>query len=148
MPTNVVQADRPTVLVSMRFIQGSFTFIGLAAIPPADQPHPASSSVATTASISQHARLPEKLQAVLREMDVHLPQDVSKTNAASAQYFSIAQQHRVSAGFWTKNIHLPRVLQLLMQSSKCTSSSLQKSFDTCCILLYASKSYLLLPFSL
>lgn len=115
MPTIVVQANRPTVLVSMRFIQGSFTFIGLAAIPSTDQLHSTSSSLATIASISQHARLPEKLQAVLREVEVHLPQGVSKANAASAQYFSIAEQHRVSAGFWTQNSHLPRVLQLLMQ---------------------------------
>lgn len=108
-----VQREMPTVLVSVRFLQGGYTFVGLTAVPSVH--HKVSS---TAASLSQQARLPQRLQAVFSEfstLDVHLPRGVSRADASTTQYFSSAHQHRVSAGFWTRNSCLDRVLQLLLQ---------------------------------
>lgn len=77
-----------------------------------------STAAASVAAISQQAHLPEKLQAIFSEFDasdVYLPHGVSWAYAASAQFFSSAHGHRVSAGFWTRNNSLVRVLQLLLR---------------------------------
>jgi len=108
----IAQANRPTVLISLKFIQGGVTFVALAAISTVHQTQSASLSAA---NISQQADLPKKMQAVFSEVHVYLPQGVSQSTAASPQYFGLAQQHRTSAGFWTRSSNLTRVLQLLMQ---------------------------------
>ena len=106
------QVDKPIVVISLKFIQGGITFVALNAVPSVHQTHSAS---LTTTSISQQASLPKKLQAVFKQVHVYLPRGVSKADAASSQYFDLAQRHRMSAGFWTQSSNLTSVLQLLMQ---------------------------------
>lgn len=107
-----VQVNRPPALISLKFIQGGFTFVALAATPTVHQTQSASLSAA---NISQQADLPKRMQAVFSEVHVYLPQGVSQSTAASPQYFGLAQQHRTSAAFWTRSSNLTRVLQLLVQ---------------------------------
>lgn len=114
---HAMQVQRPTLLINLRFIQGSFTFVGLAAVPCRAASRTSAAAAFTAADIaqcSQQACLPQKLQEILTSCDVFLPDGVTRSEAAASGYFVQAQQHRVSPGFWTKNNNLTTVLSLLM----------------------------------
>ena len=100
------------VVISLRFMKGSITFVGLSALPV----FPPQQTKGTLAAdlLSQQAGLPEKLQAALFEEGVFLPKGVSAELACSPRFFALAQQHRVSAGLWVRNSKLAAVLKHLV----------------------------------
>lgn len=106
-----LQGEKPTIVVSLRFMKGSITFVGLSTLPVAPQQAGGSSAVGV---LSQQAGLPQKLQTVLSEQGVFLPKGVSAELACSSQFFALAQQHKVSAGVWVRNSNLTTVLRHLL----------------------------------
>lgn len=88
-------------------MKGSITFIGLSTLPVAPKQ---TEGAAAVAFLSQQAGLPEKLQSVLSEHGVFLPKGVSAELACSPQFFALAHQHKVCAGFWVRNASLPAAL--------------------------------------
>ena len=72
-------------------------------------------SAAAVADASRQVGLPEKVLSALHQEGVYLPAGVSTEVASSAQYFAVAQQHRMSAGLWVRNFTLRRTLLLFMQ---------------------------------
>ena len=108
-----VQAGRPTIVLNMRFLKGSITFIGLS-LQAAESQAAAAPAAAAIGMMSQQAGLLEKLQRVLSQQGVYLPRGVSAELACSPQFFALAQQHGVCAGLWVRNANLRVFLQLFM----------------------------------
>lgn len=98
--------------LSLRFMKGSITFVGLSALPVAPPQHTEGAS--TAVMLSQAAGLPERLQSALSQEGVFLPKGVSTEFACSPTFFAQAHQHRVSAGLWVRNSNLAAVLQHLL----------------------------------
>ena len=72
-------------------------------------------SAAAVAAASELVGLPQKVQSALSQEGVYLPAGVTIEVATSAQYFAVAQQHRMSAGLWVRNSALRRILLLFLQ---------------------------------
>lgn len=113
-------------MLSLCFMKGSVTFLSLslAGIPGAQADVP---SAVAVADASQQAGLPQKMQFALQEEGVYLPAGVSVEVATSAQFFVLAQQHRMSAGLWVKVFALRKALLLLMQQL-CLQGQQPKAF--------------------
>lgn len=102
-----LQGSKPTVVLSLRFMQGSTTFVGLPVVPP--QPvEGALTAASTAAALSQTAGLPERLQSALAQEGV-FPKGVSTEFACSPRFFAQAQQYRVSTGLWVQHRKLAAV---------------------------------------
>ena len=93
-------------------MKGSITFVGLSALPVV--PPQQTEGALAADLLSQQAGLPEKLQLALSEEGVFLPKGVSNEAACSPRFFSLAHQHRVSAGLWVRNSKLAAVLKHLV----------------------------------
>ncbi|DBA82278.1 TPA: hypothetical protein ACH3X2_000546 [Trebouxia sp. C0005] len=112
----VQQVQRPTLVLSLRFLKGSVTFVGLsAAAAPLAQP--TQNTATAVALLSEQAGLPDKVRQALSMKDVFLPQGVSKDIASSSRFFASAFQHHVLAGVWVHNSSLSKVLSHLMKQS-------------------------------
>ena len=109
-----MQADRPAIVLSLRFSKGSITFIGLSTLASLNLHHTEALSAADIGVMSQQAGLPEKLQLVLSGEGVFLPKGVSRDMACSPRWFSLAHKHKVCAGFWVRNSSLAAILQRLL----------------------------------
>lgn len=123
-----LQDSKPTVVLSLQFMKGSITFIGLSALPVVPpQPVAAALTAAATAAwtaawtaastaavLSQTAGLPGRMQSALSQEGVFLPKGVSTEYACSPKFFAHAHQHRVSAGLWVRNSKLAAVLKHLL----------------------------------
>ena len=98
------QGDRPSVVLSLRFMKGSITFVGLSASPV----FPPQQTEGTLAAdlLSQKAALLEKLQSALPKEGVFLPRGMSTEIACGPRFFALAHQHRVSAGLWVRSSRL------------------------------------------
>ena len=103
-------------MLSLRFLKGCVTFVGLsAAAAPLSQP--TQDTAAAVALLSEQAGLPDKLWQALSIEHVFLPQGVSKDMASSARFFAAAFQHHVLAGVWVHNSSLSQVLSHLIKQS-------------------------------
>lgn len=111
-----LQDSKPTVVLSLRFMKGSITFIGLSALPvvPPQPVEGALAAASTAAVLSDQAGLPGRLQSALSQEGVFLPKGVSTEFACSPRFFAQAHQHRVSAGLWVRNSKLAAVLKHLL----------------------------------
>lgn len=109
-----VQADRPVIVLSLRFSKGSVTFIGLSTLAGLNAHQTEALSAADIGLMSQQAGLPEKLQRVMSQQGVFLPKGVSRELACSSRSFALAHQHKVCAGLWVRNSSLAAVLQHLL----------------------------------
>ena len=111
------QAQRPTLVISLRFLKGGLTFVGLSAVTASasSSSHLKGGDAAAAALTSQQAGLPEKLGSVLSEQGVFLPQAVSAETACSPQFFTLAHQNRMAAGLWVRNSSLHNVLTHLIK---------------------------------
>ena len=96
------------MVLTLRFMKGGITFVGLSTLPVVPYQIEGSSAVGVR---SQQAGLLEKLQTVLSEQGVFLPKGVSPELACSSRFFALAHQHRVSAGVWVLNSNLATVLR-------------------------------------
>lgn len=112
-----LQAERLTLVLSLRFIKGSFTYVGvsLAEAPKGGSLGSMDRGSADVASKSQQAGLPQKMQHVLSEKGVYLPKGVSQDLAGSPNFLAGADQHRVAAGVWVRNCVLSEVLSHFMR---------------------------------
>lgn len=112
----VQQVQRPTLVLSLRFLKGSVTFVGFsAAAAPLSQP--TQNTAAAVALLSEQAGLPDKIRQALSMEHVFLPQGVSKEFASSSRFFAAAFQHHVLAGVWVHNSSLSKVLSHLIKQS-------------------------------
>ena len=105
-------------------MKGSFTYIGvsLADTPEGGSVGSTDWGSAHVASKSQQAGLPQKMQHVLSEKGVFLPQGVSQDLAGSPNFLVWADQHRVAAGVWVRNSVLSKVLNHFMRHTNQTRS--------------------------
>lgn len=100
------------MVLSLRFMKGGITFVGLSALPVV--PPQQTEGALAADLLCQQAGLPEKLQRALSEEGVFLPKGVSTELACSPRVFMLAHQHRVSAGVWVRNSKLAAVLKHLV----------------------------------
>ena len=100
-------------------MKGSLTYVGvsLAERPSQGSMGSIGRGPAAVASVSQQAGLPQKMQHVLSETGVFLPQGISQSLASSPEFLAFAEQHRVAAGVWVRNSILSKVLSRLMRQT-------------------------------
>lgn len=95
-------------------MKGSVTFLGMS-LAHSTGIEDSKLTPAAVAAASQRAGLPQKVLQALQLQGVRLPAAVTPELAASADFFSQAHEHRLSAGLWVRGSALQAVLLLFLQ---------------------------------